>query len=105
MTAEAKPVILSVQLCNAALGDPAFYTALPEFIGMKRKLLDALALMNKPGGCGGCRKGRITRELFTAFVSTAVRLDDDAKSRLRAYYNVPSLMVSVQTPNGKITVI
>lgn len=89
------PVILSVQMVNKALGDQMFYERVPEFTPMKGKLVAMRMDLNRPGGCGGCKRKRIERNLFGDFLTIAQHLGDDGRIRLRSYYGVPGLMVNV----------
>ena len=90
-----KHVILSSKLVRAALGDPEFYSKLPEFVSMKLLLKTTYEEYAKNTGCGHCKRARLLRMLVSSFVGIASQLDDDAKTRMRTYYNVPGLMVNV----------
>jgi hypothetical protein len=95
MSDEQKPVLLSKQMSNAALGDPEFYRILPEFIVMKGKLLEVQRELAK-GGCSGCRARGLGHKLATSFVQVANGLSEDGRKRLREYYGVTGIMVTIQ---------
>jgi hypothetical protein len=70
---------------------------------MKGKLVTMRLDLNRPGGCGGCKRRRIERNLFTDFLTVAQALGEDGRIRLKAYYNVPGLMVNVyDQPTGRV---
>lgn len=96
-----KPVILSVDHIKRAIGDSNFFTMLPEFLAVKRKL-DAMHV-NFNTGCSPCKKRRVATSLTSDFVSILTNLSDDGLSRIKKYLGVPKLLVrSVNKQTGKM---
>lgn len=86
-----KPTILSVDHIKRAIGDANFYTALPEFLAVKRKM-DAMHV-DFNSGCSPCKKRRVATSLTSDFVSILTGLSDDGLARVKKYLGVPRLLV------------
>jgi hypothetical protein len=86
-----QPVILSTNHVNKAIKDPNFYTLLPEFLPLKRKM-EAMHLARLPG-CGSCTKNRANTSISSSFVSILANLSDDGYERLKKYLGVNRLIV------------
>ena len=98
---QPRPTILSVDHIKRAIGDDNFYTMLPEFLAVKRKMEAMHVDYNR--NCSDCRKRRIATSLTSDFVSVLTGLSDDGLARVKKYLAVPRLMVRARnTQTGKV---
>lgn len=96
-----RATILAVDHIKRAIGDDNFYTMLPEFLPVKRKI-EAMHV-DYSRGCNDCRKRRIATSLTSDFVSVLTNLSDDGLARVKKYLGVPRLMVRARnTQTGKL---
>lgn len=97
----ARPTILSVDHIKRAIGDANFYTLMPEFLAVKRKM-DAMHV-NFNTGCSPCKKRRVATSLTSDFVSILTNMSDDGLGRMKKYLGVNKLLVrSVNKQTGKM---
>lgn len=87
-----RPTILSQQHISRAINDPNFYTLMPEFAAVRKKM-EAMHASEPDGGCDPCRKRRITGSLTSDFISIMNRLSDDGLQRIKKYVGVGRLLV------------
>lgn len=98
---QLRPTILSVDHIKRAIGDDNFYTMLPEFLAVKRKM-EAMNV-DYSRRCSDCTKRRIATSLTSDFVSVLTGLSDDGLARVKKYLGVPRLMVRAKnTQTGKV---
>ena len=91
MNAPSRPTIFSPSHITRAISDNNFYTMMPEFLAIKKKME---AMHAAPGpGCSSCRKRRIATSLSSDFLSIMNSLPDQALSRMKAYLGVDRLLV------------
>lgn len=96
-----KPTILSPAHITRAIADNNFYTRMPEFQAIKKKM-DAMHA-DLGAGCRPCKKRRITASLSTDFLSIMNGLPDSSLKRLKEYYGVPRLLVrAADKATGKV---
>jgi len=96
-----RPTILGVDHIKKAIGDANFFTQLPEFLAVKRKMEAMHVDFNT--GCSPCKKRRVATSLTSDFVSILTGLSDDGMSRIKKYLGIPRLLVrSVNKQTGKI---
>ena len=100
-----KPTLLSQRMANQALADPAFFSKVPEFLGLKAQLATMKAKLEKPGGCSSCRKRRIVRNVYGDFMATFMALSPDGISRMKNYFGVDKFMIHArEQTTGKAVV-
>lgn len=86
-----KPTILEASHIQRAIGDPNFFSAMPEFLPVKRKIE---ALHVDPGkGCSSCARRRIATTVNSDFVSVLNSLTPDGYARFKKYIGVDKLLV------------
>ena len=96
-----RPTILSPSHISRAIGDSNFFTLMPEFAAIKRKI-DAMHA-DLGAGCKPCKKRRIATSLSSDFLSIMNSLSDDGLRRLKKYLGVPRLLVrAADRSSGKI---
>ena len=86
-----RPTIMQASHIQKAMGDPNFYTLLPEFLPLKRKI-EAMHV-NLNTGCTPCTKRRIADTVNSDFVSIMNSLTDDGFARLKRYVGAKRLLV------------
>ena len=86
-----KPVILSTDHIKKAIGDANFFTLLPEFLPIKKKMEAMHVDFNK--GCSACKQRRTATSLSSDFISIINSLSDDGLNRMKSYLGVPKLIV------------
>lgn len=86
-----RPVILQSSHVHKAINDANFYTLLPEFLPVKRKI-EALHV-NLTTGCSPCKKRRIADTMNSDFVSILNSLSADGYARLKKYIGAKRLLV------------
>ena len=94
--ADSRPTILSPQHVTRAIGDPNFFTLMPEFLPVRKKL-DVMNAAPGPG-CPSCARRRAAQALSSDFASILVSLSSDGMQRLKKYYGVSSLVVRALNP-------
>ena len=103
--AAGQPVLLGETATQKALSDPAFFTAMPEFMPFRAKMEQMKADLTRPGGCSSCRRRRVVRSLFGEFMATTLSLSPDGIARLKGYFGVPNFLVNhMDTTTGKVQV-
>lgn len=97
----SKPVLIGTDHINRALGDANFFTQLPEFLPVKKKMEAALAA---PGpGCMACRRRRAMGSATSDFISVLSTLSDSGLARMKKYLGVERLLVrTVNRSSGKV---
>jgi len=96
-----KPTILSSSHITKAIADSNFFTMMPEFSAIKRKM-ESMHTDLGPG-CKPCKKRRIAASLSSDFLSIMNSLPDASLRKLKAYYGVPRLLVrAVDKSSGKV---
>lgn len=86
-----RPTIMQASHIQRAMGDPNFYTLLPEFLPLKKKI-EALHV-NFTTGCTPCKKRRIADTVNSDFVSIMNSLTPDGFDRLKKYVGAKRLLV------------
>lgn len=95
-----RPTILSTDHINRAIADNNFYTLMPEFLTVKKKL-DASHMPTV--GCQPCQKRRMAVALSSDFVSILNTLSDDRLQVLKKYLGVPRLIIrAVNRETGRV---
>lgn len=90
-TSSTAPVILGASHISRAIADNRFYSAVPEFLPVLKKME---ALHADPGkGCGTCVKRRAATSLSSDFISVMNTLSPDGFSRLKRYLGIDRLLV------------
>ena len=90
--------VISRQMVTSALSDPNFYKDVPEFSNMRVKM-EAMKMPPKAiSGCAGCRGRRVVQNLAGDFLRLIANVDKDAQSRLKKYFKVDGLVVTMQDP-------
>lgn len=87
----AKPVLLGQDHIKRAIGDDNFFTLMPEFASIRKKMEAMHVDFNK--GCSPCKKRRVATSLTSDFVSVLSNLSDDGLKRVKQYLGVPRLLV------------
>lgn len=96
----ARPTILSTDHINRAIADDNFYTLMPEFLTVKKKLE---ASHTPAVGCQPCQKRRAAIALSSDFVSILNTLSDDRLQVLKRYIGVPRLIIrAVNKQTGRV---
>ena len=96
----ARPTILSTNHINRAIADDNFYTLMPEFLTVKKKLE---AAHSPTAGCQPCQKRRAVASLSSDFVSILNTLSDDRLQTLKKYFGVPRLIIrAVNRQTGRV---
>lgn len=86
-----KPVIFGTDHIKRAIGDSNFFTLMPEFAPLKKKMEAMHINLNK--GCSSCQKRRAATSLSSDFTSILTSLSDDGLTRIKQYLGVPKLLV------------
>lgn len=86
-----RPTILSVEHIKKAIGDSNFFEKVPEFAPIKKKM-DAMHV-DFGTGCSPCKKRRVAASLTSDFTSILTSLSDDGLARVKAYMDIPRLLV------------
>ena len=98
------PVLLGQQMIEQALRDPAFFSAVPEFLPLQHA---ATALPKTKGRCGGsadCSKARNATSFVSAFIGTTLMLDRPSAAALCAYFGgAPLLVQGIHPTTHKFT--
>ena len=95
-----RPTILSTNHINRAIADDNFYTLMPEFLTIKKKLE---ATHINPSGCQPCQKRRAALSLSSDFVSILNTLPDDRLQVVKKYLGVPRLIIrAVNKQTGRV---
>ena len=89
----ARPTLLSKRMAQQAMSDPTFYSKMPEFVGLKEKITAVKAQLERPGGCGGCRKRKIIRNVYREFMDRFANLNPEGIKRIKSYYGVEKFMI------------
>jgi hypothetical protein len=89
----AKPTIISQKMVSKALSDPEFFATVPEFTSLKVKMATMRVKLDRPGGCSGCRKKRVVRNLYRDFMGIFNNLSTDGVNRIKTYYNVEKFLL------------
>ena len=95
MTQRIPVTILNQGHMVKSLNDPTFFTTIPEFLPMQELAVKAKQQLEVPSGCSGCKKRRVTANLFGRFVSIAAGLDSDSANKLKSYLNAERLAFNV----------
>jgi hypothetical protein len=86
-----RPVIMQASHIQRAMNDARFYTLLPEFLPLKRKI-EALHV-DLSTGCSPCKKRRVADTVNSDFVSIMNSLSPDGFARLKKYVGAERLLV------------
>lgn len=101
MDTTSRPVLLSPDHVTRAVHDPNFYSLLPEFLPVRRKIESMNVDLTK--GCPSCRRGRIAKSVTSDFVAVLNQLSDDGFSRLKRYLGAGRLVVrAVNRQTGRV---
>lgn len=96
----ARPTILSTNHINRAIADDNFYTLMPEFLTVKKKLA---ASHVSSAGCQPCQKRRAAISLSSDFMSIMNTLSDDRLQAFKKYLGVPRLIIrAVNKQTGRV---
>ncbi len=91
MNAGVRPVILESAHIQRAISDPNFFTRMPEFLPVKKKMEALHVDMGK--GCSTCRRRRLANTVNSDFVSVLNSLTPDGYARLKKYIGAEKLLV------------
>ena len=86
-----KPVILGTDHIKRAIGDANFFTMMPEFLPIRKKM-EAMHV-DFSTGCSPCKKRRTAVSLSSDFTSILTSLSDDGLKRIKKYLGVNGLLV------------
>lgn len=103
-----RPVLLNAPMATKALGDPNFYSQVPEFLPLKQKVTQMQVQLKKGRGCSSCKKRRIQKTLFSDFLTVVKALSPDGMARLKAYLGAQALMLQWrdrQTKQHKVEIL
>lgn len=87
--------LLSRAMIMAALGNQAFYRAVPEFASLQPKL-KTMGINLNGGGCSGCKERRVQQNVFSDFLTILGALDAGALARLKQYFGIERMMVTLR---------
>lgn len=90
-TKPERPVILGPEHIKRAVADDNFYSMLPEFLTIRRKL-DAMHV-NLKKGCSSCQMRRVAGTVNSDFVAILNRLTSDGMKRLKRYVGASRLLI------------
>lgn len=88
---EKGPMILSPSHITKAMSDSNFFTMMPEFSAVKKKI-EAMHT-NLGTGCTPCRRRRIATSLSSDFLSVLDGLSDESMKRMKKYFGVSRMLV------------
>ena len=91
MNTKARPTIFSPSHVTRAMADNNFYTLMPEFLPVKKKM-EAAKAPSGPG-CTPCRKRRAAASFASDFLSIMGSLPDSALTRMKRYFGAERLLV------------
>ena len=96
-----RPVILGPEHIKRAVADDNFYSMLPEFLTVRRKI-EAMHV-NLKKGCSSCAMRRIASTVNTDFVSILNSLTSDGMKRLKKYVGASRLLIrAVNKTTGRM---
>lgn len=103
-----RPTMLSQGQVIKALADPKFFELMPEFKSLQVKMATMHAPL-KPiqpvsRGCGSCKKSRVSRNLYSEFLTLTTAISPDGLTRLKGYLGVPQLLLHVLNREGRAEV-
>ena len=98
----SSPVVLSSSMVDRALQDPTFYQKVPEFIPLRAKLEATKSALSGTGGCSGCRRKRVIRNMFHDFLLTTRSLSPDASVRMKQYFGIERMMFNSLDQAGRM---
>lgn len=88
---EERATILGPDHIKRAIGDDKFFSLMPEFATLRKKV--QAMHENLGAGCKPCQKRRIASSLTSDFVSILNTLSDDGLKRIKQYVGVNRLLV------------
>lgn len=95
----SRPTVLGADHIKRAIGDPNFFTSMPEFLTIKRKI-DAMHL-NLGQGCSSCQQRRAVGSMTSDFVTILNSLSDDGLQRLKRYFGINKMIVRAINPRTR----
>jgi hypothetical protein len=99
--ADVKPTLLDVGIVMRALEDPNFYTAVPEFLLIRKRVTELQESLKVRRGCSGCKRRRVHRTLFSDFTGVLNNMAPDGIERLKKYLGAQALMLQWRDPSTK----
>jgi hypothetical protein len=101
MSDKSRATILGPDHIKRAIGDDNFFTLMPEFSTIRKKIQ---AMHENVGtGCEPCRKRRVSGSVTSDFVSILNTLSDDGLQRLKRYVGAGRLLVrAVDKSSGRM---
>lgn len=91
-------IVLDRNRVMKAMQDPGFYSQVPEFGGLKSRIVQANSAPAPKQGCASCQQRAQLSSLFSAFVRVVDGLGPDGIRRLKQYLGVDALTVSATDP-------
>lgn len=76
---------------SQAIGDPNFFTMMPEFLPIKNKM--NAANVNLSSGCPRCKRRMIAQSMTADFASILISLSPDGIQRLKKYFGFQRMIV------------
>lgn len=89
------PTILQTSHVERAMSDPNFFTAMPEFLPVKKRAESTVQLHK---GCNTCAKRRLRQQSGSDFVRIMNSLPDSALQRLKRYFGFQRMLVRAIDP-------
>ena len=92
------PIILSQNMMDRAINDPAFFSSAPEYgvLRGRNKKEPKQRVMSR--GCGGCKGHKTQQNLFKEFITITAALNPNAQQRLKKYFGAEQLMMNTVDP-------
>ena len=104
----SRPTMLSQGQVVKALADPKFFEIMPEFRSLQVKMTtmhaDLKPLQPTSRGCGSCKKSRVSRNLYSEFLTLTSSISPDGLMRLKGYLGVQQLLLHVLNNEGRAEV-
>ncbi len=88
-----KPTLLDTGMVMRALDDSNFYSAVPEFLLVRKRATELKASLKLRRGCSSCRRKRVHRTLFGDFMGVLNNISPDGLARLKKYLGAQALML------------
>lgn len=86
-----RPVLLGQDHIRRALSDDRFFSMMPEFAQLRKKMEAAHADLHS--GCAPCRRRRVAQSMSADFASVLNGLSPDGISRFKKYLGVGRLLM------------
>ena len=86
-----KTVVFGASTIQKAIGDPNFFSLMPEFLPIQKKINTMKVDLST--GCSPCKKRRIASSVNSDFVSILNTLSDDGFQRLKKWVGADRLLV------------